>query len=114
MKKFMLSIAALAVFVMAPMWVLAADAKTVKGEPIDIKCYMGGKSGPDHAGCGTSCVKKGMPIGLVVEEGGKKVVYLVITGGDKLFDHVGHQVNVTGKVSSKDGINTIEVTEAKM
>ena len=91
---------------------------TLKGEPVDITCYLGGKSGPSHAGCATACANKGNPIGLVVEDGDKKVMYLVLGDGGKaakdlLASHMGAQVSVTGKASSKDGLNVLVASKVE-
>ena len=85
---------------------------TLTGEPVDMVCYLGGKSGPGHAGCATACANKGNPIGLVVKEGDKSTLYLVLGGGGKaskdlLASHMGAQVDVAGKASSKDGMKII-------
>lgn len=119
MKKIALGISTLLAFAVLPLMASAADApKTVTGEPIDIKCYMGGKSGEAHASCAETCAGKGSPVGLLTEEGGKKVVYLVMGGGGKdakdlVKGHMGKKVTATGTVADKDGIKVITVTEIK-
>src|SRR5690242_10145612 len=81
----------------------AADT-TVTGEPVDIACYMSGKSGEGHAACATACAGKGQPIGLVSKGAdGKTTMYLVMSGHDKaakdlLGPLMGKQVKVTGAV----------------
>ena len=103
-----------------PFIVRAADeSKTLTGEPVDITCYLGGKSGEQHgATCGKSCIAKGMPAGLVVKEGDKSQLYLILAGHDKkvadvLGDLVGKQAKVTGKVAEKDGLKTITIEKAE-
>ena len=116
MRKILLSVSALLAFAAIPLLVSAGDTKTLTGEPVDIKCYLAGQSGPGHAACATGCAKKGLPIGLLTTEGDKKVLYLVM-GADaaaKVSDHMGKQVEMTGKVSEKDGLKVIEVTECKV
>jgi hypothetical protein len=94
---------------------LAADnTKTLKGEAVDINCYLGGKSGEAHAGCAAACAAKGNPIGFVVKEGDKTDMYLVIGAGGKqakdvVGSHMGKQITVTGKVTKKDGMNIIAI-----
>ena len=94
----------------------AADAASkdvvFSGEPVDMVCYLDGKSGAGHASCATACANKGNPIGLVVKEGDKSVLYLVLGAGGKaskdlLAAHMGKVVNVTGKASKKDGMNIL-------
>ena len=119
MKKIALILSGLIVLAAIPMLARAADeAKALTGEPIDITCYMMGKSGEGHAGCASACVtKKGLPAGLLVKEGDKAQVYLVLGDskkvGEMLGPLMGKQAKVTGKVGSKDGIMTIEATAAE-
>ena len=86
------------------------------GQPVDMVCYLVGKSGEAHAACATACANKGNPIGLVVEEDGKKVLYLVVGGGGKaakdfMAEHMGSIVDVTGKASKKNGMSVIVASE---
>ena len=108
--------ALIAALVVAAMPVFAEDAKpvdvTLTGEPVDITCYLGGKSGEGHAACATACANKGNPIGLVVDEGDNKVMYLVLGSGGKaakdlLAAHMGKQVDVTGKATKKEGMSVV-------
>ena len=114
MKLFKKSL--IAALVLAAMPVFAEEAKpvdvTLTGEPVDITCYLGGKSGEGHAACATACANKGNPIGLVVNDGEKSTMYLVLGSGGKaakdvLAAHMGKQVDVTGKASMKDGMHVI-------
>ena len=89
----------------------AADV-VLSGEPVDMSCYLSGKSGEGHAACATACATKGTPIGLVVEQEGERVLYLVLADGGKaskdlLAEHMGKIVDVTGKASKKDGMNIL-------
>jgi hypothetical protein len=61
----------------------------------DLKCANGGKAGAGHEKCAQGCVKGGQPIALVNEADGK--VY-EIANQDSVKDHVGHKVNIMGKV----------------
>jgi len=119
MKKIaLLGIVALAI-ALTPLLANAADeAKTLKGEPVCIQCYSGGKSGEGHAACGTACAGKGLPVGFLTDEGGKKQLYLVMGGGGKAAKDIlgplmGKQVEAKGAVSDKDGLKIFTVTEAK-
>ena len=125
MKKVTLALLALFMIVATPMVVLAdghekeeAKEVTVKGEPVDIKCYLGGQSGPKHASCATACANNGLPIGLLVTKNGKKHLLLTIGGDgkpakDHLAKHMGKTVSVTGKVTTKDGMNVITVAKVE-
>ena len=90
----------------------AAKDVVLSGEPVDMVCYLGGKSGPGHAGCARACVNKGNPIGLVVKDGDDSVLYLVLADGGKaskdlMAAHMGANVDVAGKASKKNGMNII-------
>lgn len=100
--------------------IFAEDAAPVdvvlSGEPVDMNCYLGGKSGEEHASCAAACATKGNPIGLVVEQDGKRVLYLVLGDGgtaskDLLAAHMGTIVDVTGKASRKDGMNILMASD---
>ncbi|MDA1315313.1 MAG: hypothetical protein O2968_18435 [Acidobacteria bacterium] len=57
----------------------------------DKKCA---KAAAGHASCAQNCVKGGQPVVLVEEgEGGK--IYEIVNA-DKVTDHVGHKVTITG------------------
>lgn len=89
---------------------------TVTGEVADLKCYLGsGALGPDHAKCAKSCISAGQPMGLVTTDG---KVYLLGIGKDKsqyesLKELAGESVEVSGKVSQKDGLNIVVVESAR-
>jgi hypothetical protein len=90
-----------------------ADSKTVTGEVVDVQCQMkkgAGGVGEAHAGCATSCAKKGAALGILAADG----VY-AITGdytaenNKKLIEFVAKKVSATGEVSEADGKKTINV-----
>lgn len=70
----------------------AADSWT--GYVTDSKCAASGKTGPDHAGCAASCIKRGDSAVLVTTDG--KIVK--IANQDKVAGHAGHHVTLTGKL----------------
>jgi hypothetical protein len=46
------------------------EAVTMKGEVIDVWCYLeGDDKGADHKKCAVACAKAGNPIGLLTEKG---------------------------------------------
>ena len=102
-----------------PMMVSGADDEvTLSGEPVDINCFLTGKSGEGHASCAMSCAERGNPIGLFVKDGDKEELYLVIGGGgksakDAIAEHMGKQVKATGKVTNKGGMKVIEVSKVE-
>jgi hypothetical protein len=92
--------------------------KVLTGEPVDIKCYLGGKSGEGHASCAATCAKGGLPVGFVTGKGDDKVLYLVIGGGgksasDHLAAHMGKTVKATGKVSNQNGLKVLTVSSVE-
>lgn len=120
MKKTLGTLFALVALAAVPFFVEAADeTKTLSGEPVDMVCYMTGKSGPGHASCAKTCAEKGNPIGLLVKTDGKSELYLVLGSGGKaakdlMAAHMGMQVKATGKVSKKDGLNIITLEKVEM
>ena len=95
----------------------AADM-TIKGEVVDIQCATDKKDagkGAAHAACALSCAKSGQPVGVLTAD----AIYTVI--GDytanknaKLLDFVAKKVIVTGEVTEKDGVKTINVKSIKI
>jgi hypothetical protein len=85
---------------------------TLKGEIIDVKCYasgmMGGR-GPDHEECAISCIKGGLPVGILDEKSGKAYVLVPKKGmksaNEELLPHVAKIVVVKGSILQKDGAN---------
>ncbi len=113
-----ISIVAGAAFVAAlAMPAFAADM-TVKGEVVDIACATGKKEagkGDAHAACAMSCAKSGQPVGLLTAD----AIYTVT--GDyaanknaKLLDFVAKKVIMTGEVTEKDGVKSINVKSIKL
>src|SRR4030095_883818 len=88
----------------------AADV-TIKGEVVDIACAVDKKDagqGAAHAACALSCAERGQPVGILTAD----AIYTVT--GDyaaeknaKLLDFVAKQVSVTGTVTEKDGVKSI-------
>lgn len=84
---------------------------TVKGEVVDLWCYMeSGEHGPSHKACSIACVKGGNPIGIVDAKGD---VY--VTGGlqdhqparDLLLSKMSEQVAATGVLVTKGGVRML-------
>ena len=95
----------------------AADM-TVKGEVVDIACATSKKQagrGADHAGCAMACAKKGQPIGILTPDAIYTVTGDYAAGKNaKLLDFVARNVIVTGEVSEKDGVASINVKSIKL
>lgn len=104
MRKFVLGVAALMALAMTAMagdWTgYIADAGCTK------KQGAAKVASADHAGCAEACLKKGDKAVLVTEDG---KVYQ-IANQDKIADHFGHKVTLTGDKSG----DSITVSEVKM
>jgi hypothetical protein len=93
--------------------VRAAEEVTVKGEVLDMVCYLDhGASGEKHAACAKTCIESGTPVGLKGEDG---KVYLLVGEhkplNKELAAHAAKTITVKGKLVSRDGINMIENAE---
>ncbi len=91
----------------------AAETTTVKGEVVDMMCYLDhGAKGADHAGCAKTCIKSGAPVGLLTED---NQLYLLV--GDhkpmnkELASYAAKTITVKGKVVERNGVKMIENAE---
>ncbi|MCO5240434.1 MAG: hypothetical protein M9904_10290 [Chitinophagaceae bacterium] len=96
----------------------AQSTKTIKGEVLDLSCYMtGGASGKGHKGCAQGCLDKGLPAGILNKADGK--VYLLVEDHKKAdaykkaIQHAAENIEITGKVISKNGVQSLVVEEVK-
>ena len=90
---------------------------TIKGEAVDLWCYMeGGDRGPAKMECATACAKAGNTIGIVEASG---AVYVASglqdhqPARDLLIERMNEPVEVTGTVVSKGGMKMIFVKSVK-
>ncbi len=88
-------------------------AKTIKGEVVDLWCYMDhGAHGPKHKACAVACAKMGNPIGIVDSEGN---VYVAVGSElhqpdrERLIEKMAQEVTVTGRVVSRGGLRMIYI-----
>ncbi|HET8572824.1 MAG TPA: hypothetical protein VFL76_03025 [Edaphocola sp.] len=95
----------------------AAAPQTLKGEVVDLSCYMDhGAHGDGHKKCAESCIKKGLPAGLLTADG---QLYLLVENHSeaksyaKLSDYAADNVAVTGTVFDKNGMKAISVNDVK-
>src|SRR2546425_7302932 len=93
------------------------DAVTLKGEVVDLWCYLeGGDHGAGHKECAVSCAKAGNPIGLVTEKGD---IYVMMgikdhqPGKDVLISKMAETVTVEGTLVRKGGTQVIYVSSVK-
>ncbi len=95
----------------------AAKEVTVKGEILDMSCYIArGAKGDEHAGCAKKCVKAGQPMGLLAEDGSVYLLYASHKDGapfEQAKDYAGQQVELTGAETDRAGIKGIEVHGVK-
>jgi len=93
-----------------------AEAKpvTLKGEIVDMGCYMGkGAKGMDHKSCAAKCIAGGMPMGLLTADGTLYLLTMSHASADpfnKAKELAAMNVEITGPVSEKSGMKAIEVT----
>ncbi len=91
---------------------------TVKGEVLDMACYMGhGAHGAGHAQCAKMCLQGGSPAGLLSSDG---KVYLLVADHDKpepyteVRKHGAGQVTVTGQFNDRNGVQALVVEDVKV
>jgi hypothetical protein len=96
-----------------PAYAAAEKTMTVKGEIVDLACYLDhGAKGEKHKACALTCLKNGEPMGLLTSEG---TVYLLLAPHDdqKAFEeakgYAAEQVEVTGPPAERAGIKGLVV-----
>lgn len=85
------------------------DEVAITGEIIDLKCFtsgmMGGR-GPEHEECAIACIKGGLPVGIIDDEGN---VYTVVPikgmkgANETLVQYAAKRVTLKGKLIEKGG-----------
>lgn len=115
LKEEVMKFAALAVSVvlLAASPVFAKEI-AVKGELVDLSCYMGhGAKGEGHKKCALKCIKGGVPMGVLTDKG---EIYVLLPNHDneepyeKAKDLAAEIVEVKGDHQAKGGLNSIIVT----
>ena len=93
------------------------DTVTLKGEVVDLWCYLeGGDKGADLKKCAIECAKAGNPIGLVTDKGD---VYMLMgikdhqPGKDILIDKMAETVTIEGTLVKKGGVQVVYVSSVK-
>ncbi len=91
--------------------------KTIKGEVIDLWCYLDdGSHGASHKECATTCAKAGNPIGILDAKGN---IYVAMGSNDHqpgreiLIDKMSDTVTVTGKLVKKGGTQVLYISSVK-
>src|SRR5258707_3701102 len=84
------------------------ERATIKGEAVDLWCYLeGGDRGPAKKECATACAKAGNPIGILDAKGN---VYVASgledhqPARDLLLQKMSEQVSATGTLVTKGGM----------
>ena len=114
----LISLVAGAAFVVALAAPAFAADMTIKGEVVDVACSTDKKDagkGAAHASCAMVCAKKGQPVGILTAD----AIYTVTgdyaaNSNAKLLDFVAKNVIVTGTVSEKDGVKSMNVKSIKL
>ncbi len=91
--------------------------KTIKGEVIDLWCYLDdGSHRAGHKECATTCAKAGNPIGILDAKGN---IYVAMGSNDHqpgreiLIDKMSDTVTVTGKLVKKGGMRVLYISSVK-
>lgn len=94
------------------------DSKIVKGEVLDLSCYMAsGATGNGHKVCAQKCLSKGLPAGILSEDG---QVYLLVENHNKadaykkVTQHAAEDVKITGTFVDKNGVQSLIVNKVEL
>lgn len=96
-----------------------AEEKTIKGEVIDVSCYVShGARGESHKDCAVACMKAGQPGGILEEGTGKVYVAAKIedhlkSPNEELIPYAAKMVEVKGVVKEQGGVAIIDGKEIK-
>lgn len=95
-------------------WADDKSQKTVKGEVVDLACYLSeGEHGGKHVKCATSCISGGTPAGLLTEDGTLYVFIVHGKEGGEPMKFAGHMIEATGDVFEKGGMKGILTKSVK-
>lgn len=96
----------------------ATDTMTVKGEVLDMNCYMDhGAHGAKHAQCAATCIKNGSPVGILGTDG---KVYLVVADHsnenpyDEIRKYAAQNVQVSGRYANRNGVQALIIESVKV
>jgi hypothetical protein len=91
----------------------AQSKETIKGEVLDMSCYVAKDAkGQGHKKCAQACLDKGLPAGILGEDG---KVYLLVEDHsasdayNTAIKHAAEAVEITGTVVNKNGVNSLVV-----
>lgn len=91
---------------------------TISGEVVDLACYLHNPSmkGPGHRKCAETCAKKGIPMGILTDDG---KVYLLLEDHDtpkpyaEALAKAAQTITVEGDKVTQGGLTGIVVEEVK-
>lgn len=96
----------------------AQSNETIKGEVLDMSCYVTkGAKGQGHKKCAQACLDKGLPAGILSKSG---KVYLLVEDHnasdayEKAIEHAAEDVEITGKIVDKNGVQALVVEKVKV
>ncbi|MCO5236355.1 MAG: hypothetical protein M9933_08810 [Chitinophagaceae bacterium] len=94
---------------------VATGPQTITGEILDMSCYMDHDAlGESHKKCAQGCLDKGLPAGILGENG---QVYLLVEDHDAsdayktALQHAAEKITVSGTVVNKNGVQSLIVKE---
>jgi hypothetical protein len=96
-----------------------ALADSVTGEVVDLACYLPhpqSGAGAGHRKCAETCIKKGLPMGLLTAD---KQVYVLLEDHDnpkpyaQLKDKAAEKVTIEGEKVAQGGLQAIVVESVK-
>lgn len=95
----------------------ATQTMTVKGEVLDMNCYMDhGAHGARHAECAATCLKNGAPVGILTSDG---KVYLIVADHsnedpyDEIRKDAAQTVEVSGRYADRGGVQALIIESVK-
>ena len=96
----------------------SGDAVIVRGEVLDLKCFLGAMKpgrGVTHRGCAVLCVQGGVPPAIMGRDGFVEVLVSDAWGAmnERLLDHVGTVVEIRGVRAVRDGIPYLAVMDLR-
>jgi hypothetical protein len=98
---------------------IPARADSVSGEVVDLACYLphpASSKGAGHRKCAETCVKKGLPIGLLTSD---NQVYLLLEDHENpkpyaaVKDKAAEKVTIEGEKVAQGGLQGIVVEAVK-
>lgn len=121
MRSFAFNAAVGLVLLTATIWIGAqhkhsereSKTVTIQGEVVCLSCYLSHNAkGESHAKCAIACIKKGLPMGILTDDGKLFVMLEDHAKADayqQLKKSAAKQVTVTGIVYARSGVTGIAV-----